>query len=397
MMTQKILAINSGSSSLKFKLYELPEQTVLASGHVDRIGQQNSTFTFEIHGQQNVQAEAMADHLAAIKTIVNGLLTSHVIARKSEIVAVGHRISHGGRFYKHPVKIDTAVKAKIKELSVLSPLHNPVNLAGIEAFEKILPEAAEVATFDTSFHYTIPPKAYMYGLPYSYFKDHDIRRYGFHGPSHEYIALKARELFGADQTQRMITCHLGNGASLCAVLDGKSVNSSMGFTPLAGLLMGTRSGDIDPEIIPFIEERFNMNSEDVREMLNQDSGLLGLSGISNDVRDLDLAAKEGNSRAQLALDVYVHQIQQYIGAYVTDLNGLDTLVFTAGVGEHSAMIRQAVCAQLAYLGVKLDDQKNQENALSIEAADSRVKVAVIPTDEESIIARDIIEVLGLNK
>ncbi|KJW13432.1 acetate/propionate family kinase [Levilactobacillus spicheri] len=395
-MSQKILAINSGSSSLKFKLYELPDQTVLANGHVDRIGQRNSTFTFEIHGKQNVQAEAMKDHLAAIQAVVNGLLTSHVIEHKSEIVAVGHRISHGGRFYTHPVRIDAAVKAKIKELSVLSPLHNPVNLAGIEALEKILPEAQEVATFDTSFHATIPAKAYMYGLPYSYFEDHDIRRYGFHGPSHEYVTLKARELFGEQQTHRMITCHLGNGASLCAELDGKSVNSSMGFTPLAGLLMGTRSGDIDPEIIPFIEERFHLSSEDVRKVLNQDSGLLGLSGISNDVRDLSEAAHEGNSRAQLALDVYVHQIQQYIGAYTTDLDGLDTLVFTAGVGEHSAIVRQAVCAQLGYLGVKLDEAKNQANALSIEAPDSRVKVAVIPTDEESIIARDIIQVLGLN-
>lgn len=289
-MSQKILAINSGSSSLKFKLYELPDQTVLANGHVDRIGQRNSTFTFEIHGKQNVQAEAMKDHLAAIQAVVNGLLTSHVIEHKSEIVAVGHRISHGGRFYTHPVRIDAAVKAKIKELSVLSPLHNPVNLAGIEALEKILPEAQEVATFDTSFHATIPAKAYMYGLPYSYFEDHDIRRYGFHGPSHEYVTLKARELFGEQQTHRMITCHLGNGASLCAELAGKSVNSSMGFTPLAGLLMGTRSGDIDPEIIPFIEERFHLSSEDVRKVLNQDSGLLGLSGISNDVRDLSEAA-----------------------------------------------------------------------------------------------------------
>ncbi|MDT7014337.1 acetate kinase [Lactobacillus sp. PFC-70] len=394
-MSQKILAINSGSSSLKFKLYELSEQTVLASGHVDRIGQRNSTFTFEIHGQKTIQAEKMNDHLAAIQAVVNGLLTSHVIEHKSEIIAVGHRISHGGRFYTHPVKVDAAVKAKIKELSVLSPLHNPVNLAGIEAFEKILPEAAEVATFDTSFHYTIPPKAYMYGLPYSYFKDYDIRRYGFHGPSHEYIVLKARELFGTQQTRRMITCHLGNGASLCAALDGKSVNSSMGFTPLAGLLMGTRSGDIDPEIIPFIEERFHMSSEDVRKMLNQDSGLLGLSGLSNDVRDLNQAAKAGNQRAQLALDVYVHQIQQYIGAYTTDLNGLDMLVFTAGVGEHSAMIRQAVCAQLAFLGVKLDDEKNRADALRIDAPNSRVKVAVIPTDEEAIIARDIKQVLGI--
>jgi len=395
-MSQKILAINSGSSSLKFKLYELPRKNVLASGHVDRIGQQNSSFTFKIHGKQNVQSQSMKDHLTAIQGVVNALLTSQVIQRKSEIVAVGHRISHGGRFYTHPVQIDAAVKAKIDELSVLSPLHNPVNLAGIEAFEKILPDAKQVATFDTSFHYTIPAKAYMYGLPYSYFEEHDIRRYGFHGPSHEYVTLKARELFGNQQTHRMITCHLGNGASLCAELDGKSVNSSMGFTPLAGLLMGTRSGDIDPEIIPFIEEEFHMSSEDVRKVLNQDSGLLGLSGISNDVRDLDEAAQKGNSRAQLALDVYVHQIQQYIGAYVTDLNGLDTLVFTAGVGENSAMIRQAVCEQLGYLGVKLDSSKNQANETSIEAADSRVKVAVIGTDEESIIARDIVQVLGLS-
>lgn len=393
-MAEKILAINAGSSSLKFKLYAMPAETVLMSGQLDRIGTKTSSFTYVIAGKQSRLVSPIADFVAAIQMVIDTLLSSHVIASKTEIVGVGHRISHGGKYYSQPVLVDADVKAKIHELSVLSPLHNPVNLLGIEAFEKLLPAAKEVAIFDTAFHHTIPAKAYMYALPYSYYEDHGIRRYGFHGPSHEYIAQRAPELFGREQTRRMISCHLGNGGSLTALLDGQSVNSSMGFTPLAGIVMGTRSGDIDPEIIPYIEEELHLDSHAVREMLNQDSGLLGLSGISNDIRDLDIAAEAGNQRAQLALDVYVHQIQQYIGAYTTDLQGLDTLVFTAGIGEHSALIRQRVCENLGYLGVRIDPVKNEANALSIEAADSRVKVAVIPTDEEIVIARDVVQVLG---
>ncbi|ABJ64678.1 acetate kinase [Levilactobacillus brevis] len=392
-MSEKILAINSGSSSLKFKLYIMPAETVLVSGQIERIGQPSSEFSYTIAGKKSKLAQPMKDYETAIQTVIETLLASHVIESKHEIIGVGHRISHGGRYYTKPVIVDEDVKAKIDELAVLSPLHNPVNLLGIKAFEKLLPDATEVAVFDTSFHHTIPAKAYMYALPYSYYKDHGIRRYGFHGPSHEYIAEKAAELFGKQQTHRLISCHLGNGGSLTAILDGHSVNSSMGFTPLAGIVMGTRSGDIDPEIIPFIEEEFQMDSHAVREMLNHDSGLQGLSGISNDIRDLDEAAKQGNQRAQLALDVYAHQIQQYIGAYTTDLEGLDTLVFTAGIGEHSALVRQMVCERLGYLGIKLDPEKNAANALSIEAADSRVKVAVIPTDEEIVIARDVMALL----
>lgn len=395
-MSQKILAINAGSSSLKFKLYTMPDEKVLMSGQIDRIGTKTSEFSYVIAGKRSKIVAPMESFDTAIQNVIDTLLTSHVIQSKNEITGVGHRISHGGRYYSAPVLVDEDVKSKIDELAVLSPLHNPVNLLGIEAFEKLLPHAQEVAVFDTSFHHTIPAKAYMYALPYSYFEDHGIRRYGFHGPSHEYIAQRAPELFGKEKTHRMISCHLGNGGSLTALLDGKSVNSSMGFTPLAGIVMGTRSGDIDPEIIPFIEEEFHMTSQEVRNMLNKDSGLLGISGLSNDIRDLDKAAQAGNKRAQLALDVYVHQIQQYIGAYTTDLEGLDTLVFTAGIGEHSALIRQMVCDRLGYLGVKLDAAKNDANELSIEAADSRVKVAVIPTDEEIIIARDVMSVLGLN-
>ncbi|WP_125580777.1 acetate/propionate family kinase [Levilactobacillus cerevisiae] len=395
-MSQKILAINAGSSSLKFKLYTMPDEKVLMSGQIDRIGTKTSEFSYVIAGKRSKIVAPMESFDTAIQNVIDTLLTSHVIQSKNEITGVGHRISHGGRYYSAPVLVDEDVKSKIDELAVLSPLHNPVNLLGIEAFEKLLPHAQEVAVFDTSFHHTIPAKAYMYALPYSYYEDHGIRRYGFHGPSHEYIAQRAPELFGKEKTHRMISCHLGNGGSLTALLDGKSVNSSMGFTPLAGIVMGTRSGDIDPEIIPFIEEEFHMSSQEVRNMLNKDSGLLGISGLSNDIRDLDKAAQAGNKRAQLALDVYVHQIQQYIGAYTTDLEGLDTLVFTAGIGEHSALIRQMVCDRLGYLGVKLDAAKNDANELSIEAADSRVKVAVIPTDEEIIIARDVMSVLGLN-
>lgn len=395
-MSKKILSINSGSSSLKFKLYQMPEEEVLASGQVDRIGIANSTFDYTVHGKATQNRVPMKNHDEAIKAVINMLLTSGVIEDKSEIVGVGHRVSHGGRYYDRPVLVNEDVKKRIAELSVLSPLHNPVNLIGIKNFEKLLPAAQEVAVFDTSFHHTMPEEAYMYALPYEYYEKYGIRRYGFHGPSHEYVSERATELFGEERTSKMITCHLGNGSSLCAIKDGKSINTSMGFTPLAGLVMGSRSGDVDPEILPFIEEELHLDSEEVREMLNKRSGLLGLSGVSSDVRDVEKAANEGNRRAQLAIKVFVHQIQHYIGAYAADLNGLDTLVFTAGIGEHSITMRKAICEKLGYLGVKIDDHKNQNGELSIEAADSKVKVAVIPTDEEIIIARDVMRVAEFN-
>ena len=374
----------------------MPDEQVLASGQVDRIGLENSTFNYKINDKTTESIRTIKNHDEAIKTVISMLLTSGVIANKSEIAGVGHRVSHGGSYYPESVLVDEDVKKRIDELGVLSPLHNPVNLIGIQDFEKLLPEAKEVAVFDTSFHQTMPEESYMYALPYEYYEKYGIRRYGFHGPSHEYVSLKANELFGDEKTKKIISCHLGNGSSLCAIKDGKSVNTSMGFTPLAGLVMGSRSGDIDPEILPFIEEKLDMDSHQVLEMLNKKSGLLGLSGVSSDVRDVEKAANNGNSRAKMALKVFVHQIQHYIGAYASDIGGLDTLIFTAGIGEHSWTMRSAICEKLEYLGVKIDEEKNRQSALSIEAEDSKVKIAVIPTDEEIMIARDVMRVAGFN-
>ncbi|MHA5130682.1 acetate kinase [Oenococcus oeni] len=394
-MPQKILAINAGSSSLKFKLYLMPKEQVLVSGLIDRIGHQDSVFTYKIDDKKYKIIQKVKDHPAGVKLVISALLNSGLVKNKSEIVGVGHRVSHGGSYYTQSVEINQDVAKRISELSVLSPLHNPVNLLGIESFQKLLPDAKEVAVFDTSFHSTMPPKAYTYALPYKYTKDYGIRRYGFHGQSHQYVYGEAKRRFGKNDTNKLISCHLGNGCSICAIKNGKSVNTSMGFTPLAGLVMGTRSGDIDPEIIPFIEEKAHLNSESIRSLLNHDSGLLGLSGVSNDIRDVLKAENSGNERAKLALDVFVHQIQEYIGAYTTDLGGLNTLIFTAGIGEHSASIRKRVCHDLSYLGVEIDETRNEANRIEIQDNNSRVRVLVIPTDEEIIIARDVVKVLGL--
>ncbi|MDT2737705.1 acetate kinase [Enterococcus pseudoavium] len=394
-MMTKIMAINSGSSSLKFKLFIMPEETVITEGIVERIGSVDAIFSFKYAGEKNSRTTTIKDHQQAVQLVLDTLIKQEIIKSYDEIAGVGHRISHGGTYYQDATLIDEAVEAHIDELSTLSPLHNPVNLIGIQSFEKVLPTAKQVAIFDTSFHHTIPEKNYMYALPYRYYEEYGIRRYGFHGPSHQYVSEKAISLNPA--THKMITCHIGSGASIAAILEGKSINTSMGFTPLAGLVMGTRTGDIDPQIIPFIQEKEGLDAQGIKDLLNKKSGLLGLSGISNDCRDIEAAASSGNSRAQLALDVFAHQIIHYIGAYAADLNGLDTLVFTAGVGEHSASIRKMVCDSLTYLGVKIDESKNQDNALSIESADSKVKVMVIPTDEEVIIARDVMRVAQLEK
>ncbi len=391
----KIMAINSGSSSLKFKLFIMPEETVITEGIVERIGSVDAIFSFKYAGEKNSRTTTIKDHQQAVQLVLDTLIKQEIIKSYDEIAGVGHRISHGGTYYQDATLIDEAVEAHVDELSTLSPLHNPVNLIGIQSFEKVLPTAKQVAIFDTSFHHTIPEKNYMYALPYRYYEEYGIRRYGFHGPSHQYVSEKAISLNPA--THKMITCHIGSGASIAAILEGKSINTSMGFTPLAGLVMGTRTGDIDPQIIPFIQEKEGLDAQGIKDLLNKKSGLLGLSGISNDCRDIEAAASSGNSRAQLALDVFAHQIIHYIGAYAADLNGLDTLVFTAGVGEHSASVRKMVCDSLTYLGVKIDESKNQDNALSIESADSKVKVMVIPTDEEVIIARDVMRVAQLEK
>ncbi|MFC6290766.1 acetate/propionate family kinase [Levilactobacillus angrenensis] len=389
----KILSVNAGSSSLKFKLYAMPAEDVVISGLVDRIGHSDCIFTYEYQGTKHKSVQAVQNHTEAVQLVTDALLDSGAIRDKSEIVGIGHRVAHGGRDYTQSTEITPVVQQKIDELSDMSPLHNPVNLLGIEAFEKLLPDAREVAVFDTSFHSTIPSKAYMYALPFEYYEKYGIRRYGFHGQSHQYIYSEVNRRYDRDFSRKIISCHLGNGASVCAIKDGKSVNTSMGFTPLAGLVMGTRSGDVDPNILPFLAEKEDLSAADVRQILNHKSGLLGLSGVSNDVRDVLKAEADGNKRAELALQVYVHQIQTYIAAYTADLGGLQTLVFTAGVGEHSAPIRERVCAALGYLGVKIDADANQDNDLDISAADSRVKVLVIPTNEELVIARETEKVL----
>lgn len=388
----KVLAINSGSSSLKFKLFTMPQETVVFEGIVERIGFEDAIFTYKIK-EKKTSVLPVLDHQHAVQLVLDTLLAEHVIASYTEIAGVGHRVSHGGAYYSDSTLIDATVEDRIDEISAISPLHNPVNLVGIRTFEKALPQAKQVAVFDTSFHQTMPEKNYLYALPYEYYEKYGIRRYGFHGPSHQYVSEKALDL--APNSQKMITCHIGSGASIAAILNGKSINTSMGFTPLAGLVMGTRTGDIDPQILPFIQEQEDLTPKEIQTLLNKKSGLLGLSGVSSDCRDIELAANDGNQRARTALEVFVHQIVHYIGAYAADLNGLDTLVFTAGVGEHSATIRQAVCDSLTYLGVQLDLAKNEKNALQIQGTTSKVNVFVIPTDEEVVIARDVMRIANL--
>ncbi|MDT2759320.1 acetate/propionate family kinase [Enterococcus xiangfangensis] len=392
-MMTKIMAINSGSSSLKFKLFIMPEETVITEGIVERIGSADAVFSFKYNGEKKSRTTMIKNHQQAVQLVLDTLIKQSIIDSYDEIAGVGHRISHGGTYYQDATLIDETVEQHIDELSTLSPLHNPVNLIGIQSFEKVLPDAKQVAIFDTSFHHTIPEKNFMYALPYKYYEEYGIRRYGFHGPSHQYVSEEAARI--NPDSHKIITCHIGSGASIAAVLAGESINTSMGFTPLAGLVMGTRTGDIDPQIIPFIQEKEGLDAQGIKDLMNKKSGLLGLSGISNDCRDIEEAASAGNSRAQLALDVFAHQIIHYIGAYAADLNGLDTLVFTAGVGEHSATVRKMVCNSLTYLGITIDESKNKENALSIETVDSKVKVLVIPTDEEVIIARDVMRIAQL--
>ncbi|GKT02910.1 acetate/propionate family kinase [Furfurilactobacillus entadae] len=398
-MKHKVLAINSGSSSLKFKLYEMPTEQFLAAGQIERIGKPDAmlTLTYTPAGQTKStrvqQTKAILSHNDAVALTMQTLLEEHIIASLDEIEGVGHRVSNGGQYYLHSVIVDETVEQRIQELSTLSPLHNPVNLQGIKAFGEKLPQAKQVAVFDTSFNATIPMSSALYPLPYEYYEKYGIKRFGFHGPSHQYIAEETHRL--VPTARKVISCHLGNGASISAILDGKTINNSMGFTPLAGLMMGTRSGDIDPQIIPFLEEHEGMDSAAIKKMLNECSGLLGVSGISNDLREIEEAAAAGNERARLALTMYVHQIVFYIGAYAADLDGVDAITFTAGVGEHSALIRRLVTNKLKYLGVQIDLEKNEANEQQISTPESAVTVLVVPTDEEVVIARDVTRLLGL--
>ena len=390
-----ILVINCGSSSLKFQLINAESEEVLAKGLCERIGIDGRLTYQPAGGEKEISEKAMPTHTEAIQFVIDALTNEKtgVVKSLSEIGAVGHRIVHGGEKFASSVVITEEVKKAVEECNDLAPLHNPANLIGVEACEKLMPGTPMVAVFDTAFHQTMPEKAYMYGLPYEYYEKYKVRRYGFHGTSHSYVSKKAAEVMGkAYDEVKTIVCHLGNGASVSAVLNGKSVDTSMGLTPLEGLVMGTRSGDIDPAIMEFIAQKENLDIEGIMNVLNKKSGVFGLSGeISSDFRDLTGAMAEGDKKAKIALEVFAYRVAKYIGAYAAAMNGVDDIVFTAGIGENVSYVREQVCSYLGYLGVDLDPDANEKfrgEQGEITKPGCKVRVFVIPTNEELAIARE---------
>ena len=390
----KILIVNAGSSSLKYQLVDMDGEKIMAKGLVERIGIEGSKLTQKVNGEQLVFEEPVANHTEACALMIKALTDDKLGAVKdmSDIGAVGHRVLHGGEAFTASMLITEEVKDAIRANIPLGPLHNPANLMGIEACEAVMPGVPNVAVFDTAFHQTMPPKAYMYGVPYEYYERLHVRRYGFHGTSHRYVSKRACEFLGLDRNNtRVITCHLGNGSSMAAVKNGKCVDTSMGITPLEGVVMGTRSGSMDPAVVQFIANNDNMTVDEVLNMCNKKSGLLGISGLSSDMRDIDKAADEGNERAALARDMLHYGIKKYIGSYAAAMGGVDVIVFTAGIGENGAELRESVMKDFEFMGAKLDPQKNIEGNRKesiVSADDSQVKIVVIPTDEEIVIARD---------
>mgnify|MGYP002565165135 CR=1 FL=1 len=390
-----ILVINCGSSSLKFQLINAESEEVLAKGLCERIGIDGRLTYQPAGGEKEISEKAMPTHTEAIQFVIDALTNEKtgVVKSLSEIGAVGHRIVHGGEKFASSVVITEEVKKAVEECNDLAPLHNPANLIGVEACEKLMPGTPMVAVFDTAFHQTMPEKAYMYGLPYEYYEKYKVRRYGFHGTSHSYVSKKAAEVMEkAYDEVKTIVCHLGNGASISAVKDGKCVDTSMGLTPLEGLVMGTRSGDIDPAIMEYIAKKENLDIAGVMNVLNKKSGLEGISGLSSDFRDLTAGAKEGNKRAIAAIEVFCYRVAKYVGSYVAAMNGVDAIAFTAGIGENVGLVREKICSYLGYLGITLDAEANAKSGDNcvISAADSKVKVAVIPTNEELAICRETV-------
>ncbi|NMH33727.1 acetate kinase [Streptococcus sanguinis] len=389
----KTISINAGSSSLKWQLYLMPEEKVLAKGLLERIGLKDSISTVKFDGRSEKQVLDIADHTQAVKILLDDLKRFNIIESYDEITGVGHRVVAGGEYFKDSALVDEEVIQKVEELSLLAPLHNPANAAGIRAFREILPDITSVVVFDTSFHTTMPEKAYRYPIPTKYYTENKVRKYGAHGTSHEYVAKEAAKVLGRPiEELKLITCHIGNGASITAVDKGVSVDTSMGFTPLGGVMMGTRTGDIDPAIIPYLmqyTDDFN-TPEDISRVLNRESGLLGVSEKSSDMRDIHEAMRSGDAKAQLANDIFVDRIQKYIGQYLAVLNGADAIIFTAGIGENSVTIRELVINGISWFGCNVDPEKNVRGAEGvISSPDAKVKVLVIPTDEELVIAREV--------
>ena len=387
----KTIAINAGSSSLKWQLYGMPEETVIAKGIVERIGLNDSIFTIKYgEGQKFEQIIDIPDHDVAVKMLLDQLIDLGILATYDEITGVGHRVVHGGEFYDRSVVIDDEVLKNIEALADFAPLHNPANAMGIRAFKHLLPNIISVAVFDTAFHATMPEVNYLYSLPREYYETLRVRKYGAHGTSHRYVSERAAEMLGKPLAEtKIITCHLGNGASITAVEGGKSIDTSMGFTPLAGVTMGTRSGDIDPSVLPYLMEKLDIDINEMINILNKKSGLLGLSGISSDMRDLE--NNMDKEEVRVALDIFADRIRKYIGSYVTVMNGVDAIVFTAGIGENDSATRANIMSKLTWLGCELDVEKNKVRGeeLEISTPESTVKVFLIPTDEELVIARDV--------
>lgn len=390
----KIFVVNCGSSSIKYQLIDMADESVIAKGLVERIGIEGSVLTHTPAGKDKVRLESsIPNHVDGIKKVLAALVDPNygVIKSMDEIGAVGHRVVHGGEIFNQSVVITDEVLKQIEALSDMAPLHQPANLAGIRACQEVMPGTPQVAVFDTAFHQTMPPVAYMFGVKYEEYKEYGIRKYGFHGTSHKYVSGVAAAMLGKDiKDTKIITCHLGNGSSITAVDGGKSVDTSMGFTPLDGVLMGTRTGSIDPAVVPVLMQKKGLDAAGVDKYMNKECGVLGVSGVSSDFRDLEDAAAKGNERAKLALDMFCYQVKRYIGAYAAAMGGVDAIVFTAGVGENDIHTRQQVCEGLEFLGVKLDAERNnvRGKATEISAADSKVKVFLIPTNEELAIAQD---------
>lgn len=395
----KVLVINCGSSSLKYQLIDSDSEVALAVGICERIGQEVGCLKHTPNGGEKVVIEAaMNNHEVAIQMVLDALTNPDhgVIKSLDEIGAVGHRVVHGGEKFAASTIITDEVVNAIEECNDLAPLHNPANLIGIRACANLMKNVPMVAVFDTAFHQTMPPKAYLYGLPHEYYEKHKIRKYGFHGTSHSYVSKRAAEFTGLDiSNSKIIVCHLGNGASISAVLNGKSIDTSMGFTPLAGLVMGTRSGDIDPSIIDFIAKKENKSLDQIMNLLNKESGVQGMSDVSSDFRDLNTAMDSGNEKARVAFEVFCYRVAKYIGGYVAAMNGIDVIAFTAGVGENDWKVREWVCEYLGYLGVTIDKEANKARGVEImlTTPDSKTKVCIIPTNEELAIARETVALL----
>jgi acetate kinase len=400
----KILVINCGSSSIKYQLFEMENETVLASGLVEKIGAESAIIKHNVPGrEERVLTSEILDHRAGLGKVLSLLMSEEdgVIRSAEEVAAVGHRVVHGGEYFSSSVVIDAKVRQAIRKTIDLAPLHNPPNLLGIEAAQAQLPHAVHVAVFDTAFHQTMPEYAYMYPLPRVLYQKYKIRRYGFHGTSHKYVSLRAAEYLNRPLEElKIVSCHIGNGASIAAIQHGKSVDTSMGMTPLEGLMMGTRCGDIDPAIVPYVIAKEELTLSEVKSMMNKHSGLIGVSGISADMREVTEAMFDGNPYAKLAVDMYVYRIKKMIGAYVAAMNGIDVLIFTAGVGENASLIRERVCSGLTFFGIDLDPEKNAEHRKDerrISSEHSRVEVLVIPTNEELMIASETRALVGAGK